>query len=446
VHLRRKEAMYKSEDRKTQMLFKELFPFGGQLDRENEWIKLSEMIPWVELEEVYGKYFSQVGRPAKEGRLITGLMIIRHKKGYSDREAVKQLMENPYLQYFCGFEHFVTKEQVHPSLLSKKRKALGRKYFEIFESEMAKVLIERGIVRIKKAMFDGTVFPSDIEYPTDVKLLNRAREWIVGHIVRLRKVLGIGEKIRTYRRCARRAYLNFSKNRRKTKAVIKKTHKKMLRYVKRNIRQLEVLLEEYGRSVRKELRNRFETVKQIYRQQKELAQTGVRSIQNRIVSLHQPYVRPIKRGKDGKDVEFGPKGSVSYVDGYMFLDKLSFEAFNEASVLKENLKEYKRRFGRLPEEVIADQLYGSRWNRRYLNRLKIKGSFKMLGRPGQEEELHKKLLRQKQKERNRIEGIIGHGKNHYGMGRIRYRTEEGAFIWVVMGMIAMNLTTALRRI
>ena len=70
----------------------------------------------------------------------------------------------------------------------------------------------------------------------------------------------------------------------------------------------------------------------------------------------------------------------------------------------------------------------------------------MLGRPGQEEELHKKLLRQKQKERNRIEGIIGHGKNHYGMGRIRYRTEEGAFIWVVMGMIAMNLTTALRRI
>ena len=73
--------MYRGKDKETGSLFSEIFPFGGSLDEENEWIKLSRLIPWAKMEEVYAKYFSEIGRPGKDSRLITGLMIIKHGKG-----------------------------------------------------------------------------------------------------------------------------------------------------------------------------------------------------------------------------------------------------------------------------------------------------------------------------------------------------------------------------
>ena len=72
--------MYTGKDRETPILFKELFPFGGQLDKTNRWLKIKDLIPWEELEEKYESYFSKIGRPAKDGRLIIGLMLLKHMK------------------------------------------------------------------------------------------------------------------------------------------------------------------------------------------------------------------------------------------------------------------------------------------------------------------------------------------------------------------------------
>ena len=122
--------MHKAKDRKTLYLFEELFPFGGKLDENNRWLRISELIPWDELERSYHSYFSHTGRPAKDGRLVIGLLLLKHMTNQSDEELVQLLRENIYFQAFCGFEHFVIGRALDSSTLSKARERLGVKYYE----------------------------------------------------------------------------------------------------------------------------------------------------------------------------------------------------------------------------------------------------------------------------------------------------------------------------
>jgi len=232
--------MYKGEDKKTLPLFEELFPFGGKLDKNNRWLKIAGLIPWDEIEDSYRKHFSVIGRPALDSRLAIGVMILKHITGLSDEEMVLELSENPYLQAFCGFENFQTEKIFDSSSLSKLRKRLGAKYFKELEELTYDVLIEKKIIKRKGLLVDATVFPEKIKYPTDVGLLNEAREWLVKKI----KNVGakVGQSFRTYPRVARKAYLRFSKNKKRTKKKVAKAKKAMLQYVRRNIKQFEEVL------------------------------------------------------------------------------------------------------------------------------------------------------------------------------------------------------------
>ena len=113
--------MYRRKDRKTIPLFPELFPFGGKLNEKNRWIRIAELIPLEELEEEYAKYFSDVGRPGTDAQLVIGLLLLKHMTGLSDEVIVQDVLENPYMQAFCGFEKLVTEEILDPGTLTKMR-------------------------------------------------------------------------------------------------------------------------------------------------------------------------------------------------------------------------------------------------------------------------------------------------------------------------------------
>ncbi|MEW6557833.1 MAG: hypothetical protein AB1349_10845 [Elusimicrobiota bacterium] len=139
--------------------------------------------------------------------------------------------------------------------------------------------------------------------------------------------------------------------------------------MRRNNEQLKKLLErvsEFSDDEIAKIKEKLSVAEMIYRQQLEMLKKKINSIENRIVSFHKPYIRPQVRGKSGKEVEFGPKASVSFVDGYLFLDKFSTDAYNEGAVLKESLKLHEDRFGKKPETVITDKIYGSKTNREML--------------------------------------------------------------------------------
>lgn len=355
------------------------------------------------------------------------------------------------MQAFCGLESFATKDLFHKSSLSKLRKRLGEEYFRKLEKGVEKILKKHGLVNARGVLVDATVFPSAIRFPTDIWLLNEVRMWLEKNIKIACVYLGIEKKkVRTYPCKAKKEYLNFAKKKRKGKNTIKRAKKKMLNYVRRNIGHMKWLIEELkksGEELRKGFRERFETALKIYDQQKEMYGNGTHSVKDRIVSFCQPWVRPVVRGKAGKKVEFGPKVVMSYVDGYAFLDSIDNNNFNEAVRLWESIEAYEERFGKKPKDVTADLIYGNRENRRYLKEKKIKAGFKSLGRKSQTPEgvKHRQWVKKKQKERNRIEGIIGHAKEHYGLDRIRYKTKAGEEIWVRLSLLMMNLDTTVKR-
>lgn len=416
------------------------------MDESNRWLRIAELIPWEELEDEYRPYFSDVGRPATDAQLVIGLLLLKHMTGLSDEEVVQAVRENPYMQAFCGFEQFVTQDILDSSTLTKMRERLGLEFFKKLEKKTYEVLIERKIIKARGMLVDATVFPEEIKYPNDVGLLNDVREWLVGNIKRIGKA--IGKTYRTYSRKARKDHLHFSKKRTKTKKVIAKAKKAMLQYVRRNIEQLKEAIEKVkakGQRVKQKIIERLQVAEKIYHQQREMYKRKVNRIADRIVSFHRPYVRPIERGKQGKKVEFGGKGALVHVGGFLFLDYFEHRAFAEENLLAEHLLGYLERFGKLPAYVTTDTKYGTLENRELTEELKVRASFKPRGRPPKMPNAQDRWFKRKQGERNQIEGGFGNSKEHYGLDRVRYSIKDGSEIWVRAGILAMNLRAAAKR-
>jgi hypothetical protein len=309
-------------------------------------------------------------------------------------------------------------------------------------------LIEKKILKAKGMLVDGAVIPENIKYPNDVGLLNDVRQWLVGKIRGIGQ--DVGKKYRTYCRKARQVYLNFAKSKRKTKRQIRRAQRQMLQFVRRNLRQMEEALREAGRVGSRHLLligEKLGTARKIFDQQWEMYKKGSHRIADRIVSFHRPWVRPIKRGKNGKDVEFGSKAAMSHVDGFLFLDKIQHDNFSESqtAVVREQLDHYEKRFGKKPASLTGDKAYGNCENRKLLEAEKIRSSFVRLGKKQPSRDKITRWFKLKQKERNRIEGHFGHGKEHYRLSRMWYHGPEGSEIWTRGGILAMNLMTAMVR-
>ena len=165
------------------------------------------------------------------------------------------------------------------------------------------------------------------------------------------------------------------------------------------------------------------------------------SIDNRIVNIYQPYVRPIVRGKDKAQVEFGAKLGVSMQNGYARINTLSWEAYNEGTDLKKQVESYKTLNGYYPEVVITDKIYGTRENRQLLKGLGIRYSGKPFGRPSAKSQTpyNKRKQRIEQGIRNHVEGKFGQGKNGYNFNKVRARTSRTSESWIAAIFFVMNL-------
>lgn len=468
-------------------------PFGGKLSTDNRWVKLASIVPWDELGVVYNSNFNpRMGPPATPSRIVIGAMILKHLKKLTDEEVIEDIRENPYCQYFLGFEDFRYRTVFVPSLFVEIRKRLGMEQLqeinELFLSKISEdeddeeppgsgqaetkiVSEEQGdsteveatetkienLEEVRRGMLiiDASVAPSDIRYPTDVDLLNTGREKAEGLIDLLWQSGSGDEKPRTYRQVSRKKYLAFTHQRKPTKKKIRKAIREQLGYLSRDLRHINSLLDEQAMVFpceRSPLSFRQQRtlwiISELYRQQQWMHDHHTHAIQNRIVSIAQPYVRPIVRGKAGKRTEFGAKISGVVIDGSVYLDNLNWDAYNETSDMKPAVEKYKRRFGFYPESVNADKIYWSRENRRYLKEknIAIYGGVP-LGRPKKIDELtaeQKREHKEQSKRRNWIEGKFGEGKRRYGLGLVMAKTQRTSESWIAMVIFVMNIARALR--
>ena len=188
-------------------------------------------------------------------------------------------------------------------------------------------------------------------------------------------------------------------------------------------------------------------IHEVFRQQRVMFDNKVKRIEDRIVSISQPHVRPLKRGKAGSETEFGAKISVSLVEGYAFLENLKWEAYNEATDFIDHIEKYKARFGYYPESVHADRIYRNRENRKYCKKLGIRLSGPPLGRPLQDNDEYRKLLKKAKADaitRIPIEGVFGTAKRRYGLSRIMSKLSNTSATTISMTFLVMNLEKILR--
>ena len=438
-------------------------PFGGKLSASNRWSKLAEAMPWDLVEECYASSLAGtgMGAPAKRGRMAYGALIIKERLGVTDEETVEQIKENPYLQYFLGLHQYEDKRPFDPSMMVHFRS----RFSEDHHRKLNDAIIETATKQNDdsdsdppppkqshggKLLIDATCTPADITYPTDLGLLNEAREKTEAYIDLLHEPhKGKRKKLRTYRQKARLRYLNVAKQKKPDKGKIRKAIGQQLRYLRRNLGHIDKLL-ELGSSLAElssyQLRC-LQVIHTLYEQQLGKYEQGGSSIPDRIVSIIQPHVRPIVRGKKSNSTEFGAKISVSYqADGYVSLDRLSWDAYNEQSDLIPQVERYKERFGYYPESIHADQIYRTKANRSYCTQKGIRLSAKPLGRPKKatsqnQEELkqQRKQLYQDEVDRIPIEGKFGNAKRKGTMSRIMAKLSSTSQTVIHIGMIVLNL-------
>jgi hypothetical protein len=273
--------------------------------------------------------------------------------------------------------------------------------------------------------------------PTDLDLLCDAREKSEQLIDSIYDIKLHETKPRTDRKKARKEYLRVAQNKKKTKKKIRNAIRKQLGYLHRNIRSINRLLDAYPiLPFDRHERKYFYVIQTLLAQQLTMYLTHTHTIDDRIVSIHQPHVRPIVRGKQSVPVEFGAKIQVSTIDGISILDEFGWDAYNEGVFLKVSVEKYRARFGCYPKEVLADQIYCTRANRKMLKEMCIILRAKPLGRPSLASALS---IHVRPGERNPIEGKFGQAKTGYGMDSIKARLKETSESWIAGIILALNL-------
>lgn len=470
---------------------------------------MAELMPWDELSMVFvaspsAPNLNGPGRPTLDLRLVMGALLVQQIEGLSDERTLELINENVYVQFFCGLPGFQVTPLFDSSSMTHWRSwlgdsgaaALSETLTDIFEqrrkegpnsnskhvdddddlndscfspqdsSSESEEMSDGGQEKLKPnqgtLLLDATCAPTNISFPTDTGLLNHARyslELILDELWYqcLLNDCATNIKPRTYRLSARKSFASFSRKRRPSKRAIRKQRRKQLQWVERNLKHIDSLFDllvatdaHIGVLNRAEYK-RLRVCHELARQQRYMHDTRAIRCDNRIVSLDQPHIRPIVRGKAGARVEFGPKLDASLSNGIARVEAISFEAYNEGCVAIAACERYAQRHGYYPAKILVDTAYLSKDNRKYFKFLGIKYVAKPQGRPPKDEikkAAYDAKLRESQTpgERNPIEGFFGLAKRRYRLGNLMCRKAKHAVGEVFLITMAVNITSELRRV
>lgn len=464
-------------------------PFGGKLDPNNRWVLLHKMIPWMSLERHYAPQFTaKTGAPAKPFQMAFGAVYIQQRLGVTDRETVELITESPYLQFFIGLSGYQPLPPFDPSMMVHFRKRIGpdlikvcndltkasgiamvqellaaSEYGDASDSEERKQLtaIEEEL-GVKPAslepgsnwgtlILDATCVPDDIPYPVDLRLLDEARGITEKVIDELFKQLQskIDRKPRCNRDKARNLFLAISKKKKPNRQEIRDAKRFQLHEISRNLRVIDGMIHcgAVLSALGSQLYRKLLVASEVHRQQQEMYDADSRRIDDRIVNLSKPHVRPIVRGKAGKKTEFGAKISISDDNGFVDVDRISWDNYNEANDLIERAEQYKEDRGYYPARICADSIYMTSVNKKFC----AANGIRLSGRPrkkqveaevqtAEQQELFKSDLRK----RSVIEGRIGTSKRKYGLDRIMTKLVETSRTVITMAFFVMNTEKILR--
>ena len=387
-------------------------------------------------------YFTPEGKVA--------LMFLKMKTQMSFPKLMEELNGNIHYQLFCD----ILIDPVHPltnyKLLDDVAVELAGK---LKIQELQNLLAEawKPYMKNLETMFtDATCYESEMRYPTDQKLLWECVEKGYGLMCKASRQLGI-HRPRTKYLDVEKASLTYRKQRKHSKAQTRKITRRLLDLLGKILRETRKMEREHedAKLFTDREEQTIDIITKVYRQQSNHFRSGDarESIPNRIVSVSKPYVRPIVRGKETKNVEFGAKCNNILVDGISFIEKLSFNAFNEGMRLPHCIKMHKRLFGVDVKKIGGDAGYAGTANRDLCKELKIQTSFVKRGKPFKEMN-EKDFVRQElaRVRATAMEGSFGTQKEHYDMRRIKARKKETEILYIFFGIHTANAVLLAERL
>ena len=413
---------------------------------ESELGGIYRSIPWNEIVKVLRIKESKKGPDTifnPQG--MVSLMFLKSYVECSDEMLINHLNGNIHFQIFCGVllgAEVIKNFKIVSDIRCRLSRHLDvRKVQEVLAGYWKPYMKDTNVM-----MEDATCYETSMRYPTNVKLLWESTEWSYNQLKLICKYLKIRVPRNKYEE-QREKYNNYS---RKRKKVYNETHKRTrsLLYILRKLIGILTRIEDQYQGqleLPDKYYERIKVIRKVLRQQQEIFETGG-SVPDRIVSISKSYIRPIVRGKETKPVEFGAKVNMIQVDGINFIEHLSFNAFNEGTRLVKSIRYGRSLFGKITH-ISADDIYATNANRTYTTAAHIVTNFKRKGRAGKHEEHRQIISRELRKERaTRMEGSFGTEKEHYGLKRIKARTELNEILWIFFGVHTANAVRIAKRL
>lgn len=394
-----------------------------QLNPRHPLFRLAQQIDWGHFEREFGSLYAEsVGAPAIPTRLMVGLHYLKHAYNESDESVVEKWIENPYWQFFCGYEFFQHELPCHPTSLVKWRQRLKSGGVEQLLKEVLATAVRTGALDEKDlqcVVVDTTVQEKAIAFPTDSRLYHKAREAVV------REAQKAGVKLRqSYKRVGKKALYNQSRYARAGQfARARKQEKRLKTLLGRVLRDVERKLSEPSDKFKQLLTN----AKRIHAQKRE--------DKNKLYSVHAPEVECIAKGKAHKKYEFGCKASVATTANSNWIVGTQAHHGNpyDGATLNPTIAQIERLSGVRPKKALVDRGYRGKDHHPADVEIHLTGQHKARG-------ALKKLF----KRRNAIEPVIGHDKHDHGLGRNHLKGEEGDRINALLSGCGFNLRKLLR--
>ena len=388
-------------------------------------------------------YFSPEGKVA--------LMFLKMYTQLSAPKLMEQLNGNIHYQIFCDIYINPLRPLTNYKLIDDIASELADKLKIQQQQDILAEMWKPYMKDLDTFYTDATCYESEMRYPTDQKLLWECCEKAYSIMCTVCQRLGI-HRPRTKFLDVEKANLAYVKQRKHSKSQQRKI-------IRRLIRLLGKILQEIRKTCRNhddmedvltvKEKNVMEIITKVYRQQKNHFENNNprESIPDRIVSISKPYVRPIVRGKEVKNVEFGAKCNNILVDGISFIEKLSFNAFNEGTRLEHCIKMHKRLFKVDAKKIGGDTGYAGTANRNLCKEMGIQTSFVNRGRPSAEMQ-EKDYVRQElaRVRATAMEGSFGTQKEHYAMRRIKAKKKKTEILYIFFGIHTANVVHLAERL
>lgn len=392
------------------------------LNMSHELVRLADAMDWDEFAKKFGGEFNDVGRPALPTRLVVGLTYLKYLHDLSDEAVVAQFLESGYWQYFCGYEYFQHEAPCDSSSLTRWRKRLGEAGAEKLLTETLAVAHKLGLITLRsceRVIVDTTVQEKNITFPTDSKLINKARENLVDAAkaagLKLRQTYTFKGKYEAHR-CSRLLHA--------------KQHNRARTSIRRQKRYLARVIRDVKRKCTEPQGQLLEALKlatKVFLQDRKSAK--------KIYSLHEPHVECISKGKARTPYEFGNKVSLAVTakNPWIIGAKSFFNRPYDGATLKPAIEQVERITGVRVKEIFVDKGYRGKTHHPEGKLVLISGRKKL--RP---------ILQRYLKRRSSIEPVIGHSKHDHRMEVNLLKGEYGDRINPILAGAAFNMRKILR--